>query len=41
MLFLMLFGLPFYYLYDRYYLKYERYKFYIRELRKRHIYFDR
>jgi len=37
----MIFMLPFYYVYDHYYLKYERYREYIRELRKRGIKLDR
>ena len=37
LLFITVFLLPFYYLYDRHYLKYERYRQYIRVLRKKGI----
>lgn len=41
LVFIMIFLSPFYVLYQRYYLKYERYRSYIRALRKRGIVLDR
>ena len=41
MVFLMLFMLPFYLIYYKYYYRYERYKKYIRELKRRAIHFQR